>query len=139
MSNVAEKKKNVYTLEEMIGLIERKDLKEIEVKKFRRSINLEFINYYSENVLTDEENEKFVNATVQCFNKTKEEYYQRETVRYDMDTDNYVFDLFSAKKYLIENYLTQLKAEDKSKEKEAKKELQNKMNSHISKFLKKNN
>lgn len=132
-----EEKKNVYTVEEMMVLSKREDLTRNEINKFRRSINLDFISQYCENVLTDEENEKFVNASVECFSKEKKAYYSRETIRYDMDTNNYVYDLHPSKKYLIENHLTQLKKEDKTKENEEKIKIQNKMNLHIAKFLKK--
>lgn len=134
MSKVAEKKKDVYTLEEMVELLNRIDeLKRTEIIKFRKSLNLQFIKYYFINKLDNNQKQKMINGKVMCFNKTDKEYYERKTYRYDEETAGHVFDLFASKKYLIENHIPQLKAEEKKPD---NLDLKIEMNDLISQFIK---
>lgn len=134
-------KKETLSLEEMQEMLKRNDtLTEEEKVKFKKSITKEFIMWYLETYLNEKQVSEFLakgektenkdtRVVALCYNKYKmEDKGEKHTkgknkgkpkltrVADESSTQKPVIQLFNAKKYLIDDYLTFLKTEDKNNE-----------------------
>ena len=147
-------KENLLSLEEMQEMLKRCDtLTEEEKVKFKKAISKEFIIWYLENNLNEKQVSEFLakgektedkdtRVVALCYTKYKnidkgEKHTKginkgkpKLTRVYDKNSpQEKVIQLFNAKKYLIDDYLTFLKTEDKSNE--IKEKEQNFLNKYL--------